>query len=121
LPIILCEDPSVAMSLSIGLKSSSSSYAAAARRMRMNAMTKDKNDDDDDDKNGDGGGSVHGGHGATDCYYTDNNEVRATSMKRTTTSAKSAKVAGHIAAELGYAGGDASTSASKKPVAYGPF
>ncbi len=111
----------MAMSLSIGLKSSSSSYAAAARRMRMNAMTKDKNDDDDDDENGDGGGSARGGLGATNCYYTDNNEVRATLMKRTMTSAKSAKVAGRIAAKSGYAGSDALTSGSKKPVAYGLF
>ncbi len=112
-PIILCEDPSVAMSLSIGLKSaSSSSHAAAARRMRMNAMTKDENDDDDE--NG------HGvGLGATDYYYADN-EARATSIERTTTSAKSAKVAGRIATESGYAGGDSSTAASRKPVAYGP-
>ncbi|KAL3809156.1 hypothetical protein ACHAXA_004655 [Cyclostephanos tholiformis] len=113
---ILCEDPSVAMSLSIGLKSASSS--AAVRRMRRDAMMNNNDDENEYDGGcGGGGGGARGGLGATDYYYADNEAARASTM---TTSAKSAKVAGRIAAESGYAGGDTSTAASRKPVAYGP-
>ncbi len=87
----------------------------------MNATTKDKveeNDDDDDDDDDDDGNGHASGLGATDYYYADN-EARASSKGA---SARSAKVAGRIATKSGYAGGDASTStsASRKPLAYGP-
>jgi ribosomal protein RSM22 (predicted rRNA methylase) len=100
-----CEDPSVALSLSIGLKSVS---ASAARKMKKNATNNNDGGGPDDDRDGMGGGL-----NATDYYYADN---MATASAIPKTNAKSAKAR---LAKSGYAG-DASSAASRRPVAYGP-
>lgn len=109
-----CEDPSVALSLSIGLYSSTAAGAKEKKR-RLNEMNNDgcshKGSDEGEDKHGEisGRNDRGGGLGATDYYYMEN-EARGASIK-------SAKVAYRLAKSgLGLAPSDA----SRKPVAYGP-
>ncbi|KAL3776870.1 hypothetical protein ACHAW5_009518 [Stephanodiscus triporus] len=105
----ILEDPSVALSLSIGLKSVS---ASAARKVKKNATNNnDGGGPDDNDRDGMGGGLD-----ATDYYYAENTATASAIPK---TSAKSAKAAAGRLAKSGYAG-DATSAASRKPVAYGP-
>ena len=134
-PLLLCEDPSVALSLSIGMKSTASSTAEKrTRRMRRDAANRSNNAgpgdgddyDDDDDAGGGGGpgGGGGGGIGATDYYYADNEAARASEAANATASPRSPSSRAAASARLaksGYAGGaDASSSAARKPVAYGP-
>ena len=100
-----CEDPSVALSLSIGLKSVSTS---AVRKMKKNTMNNnDGGGPDDNDCDGMGGGLD-----ATNYYYAENTAMASAI-------AKSARAAAGRLAKLGYAG-DALVAASRRPVAYGP-